>query len=163
FLQQWAVSMWIRLSVMLLLLLGGSAQVAAQQAPAPIRLAPIKAAVYVSPPFVMKSGNGYAGFTWELWQQIGGDLGLTYDIQEVGTVPQLLQLLREKRVDVAVANLTITASRYETIDFTQPYFDAGLRVMIDEDRHAGMANLMTDLRQSGHLRIYAWLGVIILA
>jgi polar amino acid transport system substrate-binding protein len=142
----------------LLLLLCGPAPGAAQQAPAPIT-----AAVYVSPPFVMKSGDGYAGFTWELWQQIAGDLKLTYKVQQVDTVAQLLQLLREKRVDVAVANLTITAARFETMDFTQPYFDAGLRVMIDEDRHSGMGTLMRDLRQSGHLRIYAWLGVIIVA
>jgi polar amino acid transport system substrate-binding protein len=33
--------------------------------------------------------------------------------------------------------------------------------MIDEDRHASLGNLVTDLRQGGHLRIYAWLGVII--
>jgi ABC-type amino acid transport substrate-binding protein len=110
----------------------------------------------------MKSGDGYAGFTWELWQQVAGELKLTYDVQEVASVTQLLQLLRDKQIDVAVTNLTITAARFETIDFTQPYLDAGLRIMIDEDRHASMANLMTDLRQTGHLRIYAWLGVIIL-
>jgi ABC-type amino acid transport substrate-binding protein len=148
--------MHIRLIVILVLLSCSAPHVAAQRAPAPI-----KAAVYLSPPFVMKSGNGYAGFTWELWQQIAGDLKLTYDVEEVSTVAQLLQLLREKRVDVAVANLTITSSRFETADFTQPYFDAGLRIMIDEDRHVGMANLMTDLQHGGHLRIYAWLGIII--
>ena len=78
-----------------------------------------------------------------------------------GSVAQLLQLVREKRVDIAVANLSITAPRFEAMDFTQPWFDAGLRIMIDEDRHARMGHLMTGMRQSGHLRIYAWLAVII--
>ena len=77
------------------------------------------------------------------------------------SVEQLLQLVREKRVDIAVANLSITAPRFEVMDFTQPWFDAGLRIMIDEDRHAGMGNLMAGMRRSGHLRIYAWLAVII--
>jgi polar amino acid transport system substrate-binding protein len=144
------------LIAVLLLLLCGPAHVAAQPVPAPI-----KAAVYIAPPFIMKSADGYTGFTWELWQQIAGDLKLTYDVQQVDSVAQLLQLVREKRVDVAVANLSITAARFETMDFTQPYFDAGLRIMIDEDRHAGLGSLIADLRQSGHLRIYAWLGVII--
>jgi polar amino acid transport system substrate-binding protein len=149
--------MRIRLMVILPLFLCGAVQVVAQQISAPI-----KAAVYVSPPFVMKSGDGYAGFTWELWQQVAGELKLTYDVQEVSTVAQLLQLLREKHVDVAVANLTITASRFETMDFTQPYFDAGLRVMIDEDRHISMGHLMTDLWQGGHVRVYAWLvGIMV--
>jgi polar amino acid transport system substrate-binding protein len=144
------------LIAVLLLLLCGNAPVAAQPPPAPL-----KVAVFIAPPFVMKSAAGYTGFGWELWQQIAADLKVAYDTQEAGSVAQLLQLVREKRVDIAVANLSITAPRFEVMDFTQPWFDAGLRIMIDEDRHASMGNLMTDMRRSGHLRIYAWLAVII--
>jgi polar amino acid transport system substrate-binding protein len=51
---------------------------------------PINAAVYLSPPFVDRSGDGFLGFTWELWQQIAADLNLKYEVRRVGTVPELL-------------------------------------------------------------------------
>ena len=145
-----------RLIAVLVLLLCGVGVAVAQPGSAPI-----KAAVYVSPPFIMKSGDGYTGFTWELWRQIAGDLKLTYDIQPVSSVAQLLQLVRDRQVDVAVTSLTITAERFGQMDFSQPYFDAGLRIMIDEDRQSGLGSLVAGLRASGHLRIYAWIAVLV--
>lgn len=122
---------------------------------------PIKAVVYVSPPFVMKAGDGYTGFSWELWQQIAGDLRLTYDVQQANSIAQLLQLVRDRQVDVAVTSLTITADRFRQMDFSQPFFDAGLRIMINEERQNSLGGLMTGLRENGHLRIYAWIVVLI--
>jgi ABC-type amino acid transport substrate-binding protein len=148
--------MRIRLIAALLVLLCGATQAVAQQAPAPIT-----AAVYITPPFVMKSGDSFTGFTWELWQKIADDLKLNYEVRSVGTIPELLQLVHDKQVDVAVANLTITAARFTQMDFSQPYFDSGLRIMIDEDRRIGLSSLITGLRDSGHLRVYAWIAVII--
>lgn len=138
-----------------LLLLCGITQAAAQQAP-------VKAAIYVAPPFIMNAANGYTGFTWELWQQIAADLKLNYDVREVPTIAELLQLVHDGQVDVGVADLSITADRYQVMDFSQPYFDAGLRIMIDEDRTTGLRTLISDLRETGHLRVYAWIGVVIL-
>ncbi len=49
--------------------------------------------------------------------------------------------VRDHRIDVAVANLSITAERFTQMDFSLPYFDSGQRIMIDEDRHASAGNL----------------------
>jgi ABC-type amino acid transport substrate-binding protein len=139
----------------LLLVLGGAMPAAAESAP-------VKVAVYVAPPFVMKSGNTYSGFAWELWRQVASDLDLKFDVREAATVGDLLRLVRDKQVDIAVANLSITADRFEQMDFSLPWFDGGLRIMIDEDRRGGLRTLIADLRQGGHLRIYAWIGVIMI-
>ncbi len=144
------------LIAVLVLLLCGTDPVASQ--PAPVA---VKVAVYVAPPFVMQSADGYTGFSWELWQQAAAELKLTYDVQSVASISQLLQLLRDRQIDIAVADLSITGARFHTMDFTEPYIDAGLRIMIDEDRHTGMGSLMTELRLGGHLRIYGWIGVFI--
>jgi polar amino acid transport system substrate-binding protein len=144
-----------RLIAALLLLLCAATQAVAQPSSAPI-----KAAVYLTPPFVMQSGDSFTGFTWDLWQQIAADLKLNYEMRPVGTISELLQLVRDQQVDVAVANLTITAARFSQMDFSQPYFDAGLRIMIDEDRHSSLGSLFTGLRDSGHLRIYAWIALL---
>jgi polar amino acid transport system substrate-binding protein len=146
------------IAVLLLVLSGASGAMAQTSSPVPI-----KAGVYIAPPFVMKSGDSYTGYTWELWQQIARSLQLEYDVRSVATVPELLQLVRDKQIDIAVANLTITASRFEQMDFSQPYFDAGLRIMIDEHRHSGLSSLITGLRDSGHLRVYAWIAVLMVA
>jgi polar amino acid transport system substrate-binding protein len=129
--------------------------------PATAQQTPITVAVVVAPPFVMRSGDAYTGFTWELWRQIANGLDLKFEVREAATVAELLQLVRDRQADVAVANLSITAERFQQMDFTQPWFDAGLRIMIDEDRHVGLGNLISGLRLSGHLRIYAWIGVLI--
>ena len=109
----------------------------------------------------MQAGDAYSGFTWDLWQQIADDLKLTFDLRKVDTIDELLRLVRSSQVDVAIADLSITADRYQVMDFSQPYFDAGLRIMIDEDRHTGLRTLFRDLGHSGHLRVYAWIAVFI--
>jgi ABC-type amino acid transport substrate-binding protein len=140
-----------------------TAAATAAAAPAAV-LAPIKVGVFVSPPFIMKEKDGYTGFTYDLWVRIANDLKLPFEVQEISSVTQLLDMVRNHQIDVAATSLSITAPRYATMDFSQPYFDSGLRIMIDEDRHASMGNLMTGLAQGGHLRIYAWLvGIMIVA
>jgi polar amino acid transport system substrate-binding protein len=144
------------LIAVLMLALCGADPAASQSAPVPV-----KVAVYVAPPLVMQPADGYTGFSWEIWQQAAGDLKLTYAVQTVASISQLLQLLRDKQIDIAVADLSITGERFRTMDFTEPYIDAGLRIMIDENRRTGMGTLIIELRQGGHLRIYGWIGVII--
>ena len=65
---------------------------------------------------------------------------------------------------MAVSNLTITQQRAEFVDFTQPWYDAGLRIMIPTEGGHGAGSVIQGLSDAGHLRAYAWvLGVIILA
>src|SRR5690606_3374642 len=68
-------------------------------------------------------------------------------------------------IDVAVTNLTITRARAEIISFTQPWYDAGLRIMVpDRGGTNGFWDVIEGLRDAGHLRAYAWLlFVIVLA
>lgn len=143
--------------VIIALCVCGITSAAAQTAPAAVRVG-----VYVAPPFIMKSGDSYTGFTWDLWQQIASDLKLTYNVREVGTVADLLKQIRDGQIDIGVANLSITADRYKMVDFTQPYFDSGLRIMINEDRSTSLSGIISGLRQGGHLRVYAWIGILII-
>src|SRR5690606_11311364 len=46
-------------------------------------------------------------------------------------------------------------------DFTHPWFDAGLRIMINEDRGTGFRDMFQGLQASGHLRAYAWIAAVI--
>lgn len=124
--------------------------------------APIKVGVILAPPFVMQTPTGYGGMAIDLWQNVADKLGLSYQYERLPTFRALLDAVAAGKVDIAVMDLTITQDRLQRMDFTQPWFDTGLRVMIDQNRHAGIRSLFHQLWVSGHVRVYLWLVAIIL-
>ena len=73
------------------------------------------------------------GFSLELWAAIAGELGLDYRIERAGTFPEMLAAVEGGTADVAAANISITAEREARLDFSQPIFASGLRVMVPAD------------------------------
>ena len=71
-------------------------------------------------------------------------------------------MVRDGRVDVAVTDLFVTAERIRELDFSHPYFDSGLQIMIDENRHPGALDLVRGLASTGHLKVFAIGGILIL-
>lgn len=122
----------------------------------------IRAGVHVSPPFVMRSDDGFSGMAIELWNELAERRGVETEFVEYPTVRELVAAVGTGEVDVAVTNLTITERRAETIDFTHPWFDAGLQIMISEAPRTGFSNLLDGLVDSGHMRIFAWIAGIIM-
>lgn len=124
----------------------------------------ITAAVYVSPPFVEKRGAGYSGMAIELWEGIVAPLGLETRYVAYGSFRELMAAVENGRADVGVTNLTITQSRAKVLSFTQPWYDAGLRIMVRTIPSGGFRSVFDGLRRSGHLQAYSWLlGIILIA
>ncbi len=117
--------------------------------------------VYESPPFVMKDGERFKGMSIDLWERLAADLDIEADYVELDTLRELVSATANGLIDVAVTNLTITRDRAESIDFTHPWFDAGLRILVNEDRTAGFWDIIGGLQASGHLRAYGWIAAII--
>lgn len=109
----------------------------AQQAPADQQPQPLKVGLYVSPPFVIGQDGHFSGMAVELWEAIAADLDLRSEYLVLPSIRELVTATSTGDLDVAVTNLTITQGRAERIDFTHPWYDAGLRIMINEDRGAG--------------------------
>jgi len=135
----------------------------ARAQPAGPDAAPLKVAVYVNPPFVMETNGVYSGLAIDIWQDAAAKLGLTYTYIPMPTFPDMLQAVAAGQVDIAVADITITQERMQRMDFTQPWFNSGLRVMIDQDRQSRLGTVLKNLYAGGHLHILMWLGVIIVA
>jgi polar amino acid transport system substrate-binding protein len=129
----------------------------------PVVPQPVKVGLYLSPPFVMEEDGRYTGMAIELWETLANDLDLESEYEALPTFRELVQATAAGDVDVAVTNLTITQSRAERIDFTHPWYDAGLRIMINEDRGTGFWDVVTGLQESGYLRAYAWLAFVVVA
>jgi polar amino acid transport system substrate-binding protein len=118
----------------------------------------------MEPPFVSKLPNGYGGLAIELWEQIAFSQGWQFKYIEAASFPELLDLVRRGTIDIAVGDLTITIQRLKLFDFSQPYFDSGLQIMIESHRHTGLRALIRGMHEAGHLRIIvAGIGLLVLA
>ena len=117
--------------------------------------------VYVHPPFVMVEDGRFHGMAIELWEWLAGQLGLESNYVELNNIGELVEAAAGGKIDVALTNLTVTRDRAERIDFTHPWFDAGQRIMVNEGRGSGFWDVVAGLRQSGHLRAYAWIALVI--
>ncbi|MDH3976311.1 MAG: glutamine ABC transporter substrate-binding protein GlnH [Deltaproteobacteria bacterium] len=81
-------------------------------------------------PFEYKGKDGkYTGFDIELWAEIAKRIGVKYELKPMdfnGLIPGLIT----GNLDVALAAIFIKSSREKKIDFSHPYFRAGLKVMV---------------------------------
>lgn len=83
-----------------------------------------------APPFAMKRGDGeWRGITMDLWRELARKLGLQYELRETD-LEGLLQGVEASNFDVGVGALTITAAREEVMDFSHPYYQAGLGIAV---------------------------------
>ena len=130
----------------------------------PGNAAALKVAVYVDPPFVAKGSNGFGGFAIELWEAIAAAKGWKIEYVEARTIPELIDMVSKGQADVGVTDLFITSKRLKKVDFSQPYFQAGLQVMVNSNRGTGFGELFSGLYEWGHLRIFAIVfGIMIVA
>lgn len=75
----------------------------------------------------------------------------------------LIDAAADGQIDVAVSNITITETRAERVDFTHPWFDGGMRIMVGADSVPGIGSFFGAMVESGHLRLYGWIaGLIVL-
>jgi ABC-type amino acid transport substrate-binding protein len=107
----------------------GAAQ--AQPASAPTPEKELVIATKEAPPFVMKRPDGALyGISIELWRRIADRLHLRYRFSEQPTVQALLTGTAQGSFDAAIAALTVTAARQRIVDFTQPFYSAGLGIAV---------------------------------
>jgi polar amino acid transport system substrate-binding protein len=121
----------------------------------------LRVGVYASPPFVMKKGDQYTGMAIDLWTSLAARLGVRSEYVELDSPGHLVDAAANGDVDIGVTNLTVTRNRARRVDFSYPWFDGGIRIMVSDKGGSGFRGLLTGLRESGHLRAYAWIALII--
>ncbi|WP_245505767.1 transporter substrate-binding domain-containing protein [Rhizobium sullae] len=123
----------------------------------------VNVGVYVSPPFVIADNNTYDGMATDLWEAIAGDLNLGTRYVAYPTLRELVDATRNGEVEAVVTNLTITSARAELLAFTQPWYDAGLRLMVPSVGSSEFDRVLSGLSDAGHLEAYGWLLAVIAA
>lgn len=122
----------------------------------------LKIGIYESPPFVMDTDGQPKGMAIDLWEHIAEKLDLEYNYVRYDSLKEIVTGATERKIDVIVTNITITEERAQLIDFTQPWYDAGLRIMISENNRTTTSELVQGLRDAGHLTAYLWLFTVII-
>lgn len=84
------------------------------------------------PPFEFKEGNEYKGIDIDLINAIAENQGFEIELSPMdfgGIIPAM----QANQLDVAIAGMSITDERKKVVDFSEPYFDAGLTVVVKKD------------------------------
>lgn len=114
---------------------------------------PLKVASVERAPFVIKRGTGYIGYSIELWDAIAKEIGVNYEMQLHDTFPEMLNSVKNKQADIAIANVTITSKRERYLDFSHPIFFSGLQIMLAKSHPSGFSESITAIMNSGVLQI----------
>lgn len=123
---------------------------------------PLRVGVALFPPNVVRAEDGrLEGFDIELWQAIAQNAGLQYDF-DVLPLSDLLTAVEERRVDLALAGISVTSAREEHMDFSHPYMASGIRILTKADDSPKLLRYVQSAWGSGAGRALAFLVGFIL-
>lgn len=106
-----------------------------------------------APPFAYQEADGrWAGIAIELWERIAAQNGYDYQYRELG-LTEMLDAVAARRVDAAVAALTITGEREQRFDFSHGFHTTGLAIAVPVRN----ANLLSAL---GRFMSPQFLGIV---
>ncbi len=81
-------------------------------------------------PFSFESGGKRVGFAAELWDELARKTGLDYEVRVVGTAQEIIDAIQKREADVGVGAISVTSKREEVIDFSQPFYESGLQILV---------------------------------
>ena len=82
------------------------------------------------PPFAFQENGQPTGFSIDLMSVLARTLEREVTFNFRGSFPEMLGDVESGAVDGAIANISITAAREAVLDFTQPFFESGLQIMV---------------------------------
>ncbi|MGI6855307.1 transporter substrate-binding domain-containing protein [Mesorhizobium sp. 1B3] len=144
----------LALLVGLLAVIAGAAAAPAQtQPPSTTVSEELAIGIKAAPPFAFKLEDGsWSGLSVDLWKRIAERLGLGYRFEEVPNVQDQIAGIASGRFDAATAAISVTADREKAIDFTQPFYAAGLGIAVPLNREPSWRPILHALTSFGFLQ-----------
>jgi glutamine transport system substrate-binding protein len=93
-------------------------------------------------PFEFRRGDTHVGFDIDVWAAIAKLSNFKYKLRPIdfaGIVPGL----QAHNLDVALAGIAITPKRQQAVDFSDPYYESGLSILVNKDNTS--INAFSDL------------------
>lgn len=91
---------------------------------------PLRVAIAPAAPFVLPQTATPEGFSVDLWNEIARRLHVDFSWTVLPTQAALLPAMQRGDADVAIAAITMTPEREKQVDFSLPYFDSGLQIIV---------------------------------
>ncbi|MEM1272411.1 MAG: transporter substrate-binding domain-containing protein [Pseudomonadota bacterium] len=120
---------------------------------------PLVFATVDRPPFSQQIDTEHRGFSIDLMRAIAEDLGREVIFQTQQEFSDMLDLVAARRVDGAIANISITSRREEIMDFSQPIFAAGMQIMVPAENR-GNPYIQALLSRDVGLSVLAAIGLL---
>lgn len=83
-------------------------------------------------PFEFQQGGEYKGIDIELMNAIAELQGFEIELNPMN-FDDIIPALEARELDIAIAGMSITEERQEIVDFSDPYYDAGLALAVTTD------------------------------
>lgn len=122
---------------------------------------PLVVGVAHFPPHVMASGDMPEGFDIDIWNEVSGFISADSTFK-VMPFDSLLAAVREGEVDAAIAGISITHARELDMDFSVPYMDSGLRILVPVDETPALIRVLRSVSIEGVLTPISYLLAFVL-
>ncbi|WP_424941559.1 transporter substrate-binding domain-containing protein [Aliiroseovarius sp. S253] len=86
------------------------------------------------PPFAISGEGEPTGFAIDLMTAIAAEMGQTVSFEVTESFPEMLGRVENIAADGAIANISITRDREARMDFSQPIYHGGLRIMVPREQ-----------------------------
>ncbi len=87
-------------------------------------------------PFSFEKDSKRTGVDVDIAALLAEKLGVKLEVVVPKSFGELIPMVRDGRIDVIMAGMSITFDRAKVVDFTDPYFETGLTVMVNKGRMA---------------------------
>lgn len=104
-------------------------------------------------PFSFEKNGRPAGYSIELWNELAREAGLESETTVVDSAAKMVEALQNKSTDAAVAALSITSEREGVVDFTQPFYEAGLQVLVTGENSSSLTAVLEMLKNLFNLQL----------
>jgi ABC-type amino acid transport substrate-binding protein len=91
---------------------------------------PLRVMIAPIAPFVLPRTHTPAGFSIDLWNEVARRMRVEFAWTVASAQPDLLPAVQHGDADVAISAITMTPQREKVVDFSLPYFDSGLQIMV---------------------------------
>jgi polar amino acid transport system substrate-binding protein len=84
-------------------------------------------------PFVFPDAKENKGIAVDLWEELAAKKGWIYSYRYFDQVEEAISELEKERLDVLVGPISITSSRLENLQFSQPFYNSSLGIVSRSD------------------------------
>jgi polar amino acid transport system substrate-binding protein len=103
------------------------------------------------------------GFSVDLWQKITKHLDKKSTLVVYPSLSTMLRAVKQRKADVAIAAISITAEREEKFDFSYPMFASGLKILVRNSKSSGFVpNILRDLFSPALMQIIGLAFVMVM-